>query len=85
MAEVMVVLPTLGDRIDTLKETLESVKDQSTMPEVRVLRPIKFKGYIRTISYRFTRQAFRLSRRSPMCYGYGLRSNATVVTTSICY
>lgn len=37
MAEVMVVLPTLGDRIDTLKETLESVKDQSSVVDLRLV------------------------------------------------
>lgn len=37
MANIMVVLPTLGDRIETLKETLESVKSQSNEVKLRLV------------------------------------------------
>ena len=42
----LIGMPELREQVTKI---IESVKDQSTMPEVRVLRPIKFKGKTRII------------------------------------
>jgi GT2 family glycosyltransferase len=43
-ARVLMVIPTLGDRLDLLRETLESVTSQTPKPDLVVVLPLKNKA-----------------------------------------